>query len=458
MSNAFEVNFDGLVGPTHNYAGLSHGNVASSSNANSASNPKMAALQGLQKMKFVRSLGLTQGLLPPHARPALDVLRKLGYSGGTASILNKVSREAPALLAACYSSSNMWTANAATVSPSADTADGRLHFTAANLANKLHRSIEHPTTTAMLKRIFHDEKHFAHHDALPTHDTLGDEGAANHTRFASTHGASGVEFFVFGKYACDASKPAPQKFPARQTFEASQAVARLHGLRAENTVYAQQNPAVIDDGVFHNDVIAVGNGNTLLYHEDAFLDTERVFAELQSKFGDEKLHFIKVANSEVTLNEAVQTYLFNSQLLTLHDGSMALIAPKECEENQAVSSRVKAMCEDSSNPVNTAHFLDVRESMRNGGGPACLRLRVALTDAELAAMHQGVLLTDALYGQLTAWVEKHYRDSLAPADLADPHLAEESYRALDELTQILGLGAIYPFQQEAFTTPKRREA
>ena len=26
---AYEVNFDGLVGPTHNYAGLSYGNVAS---------------------------------------------------------------------------------------------------------------------------------------------------------------------------------------------------------------------------------------------------------------------------------------------------------------------------------------------------------------------------------------------------------------------------------------------
>lgn len=458
MSNAFELNFDGLVGPTHNYAGLSHGNVASSSNAQSASNPKMAALQGLQKMKFLRDLGLKQALLPPHARPALDTLRQLGFTGGNASILQKVSHEAPALLAACYSSSNMWTANAATVSPSADTADGRVHFTAANLANKLHRSIEHPTTSAILQRIFHSPQHFAHHPALPTHDMLGDEGAANHTRLSSHHGARGVEFFVYGKEACNATKPAPQKYPARQTLEASQAVARLHGLSADKTVFAQQNPAAIDAGVFHNDVISVGNGNTLLYHEEAFLDTDAAFAELQQKFGDEKLHFIKVANSEVTVAEAVQTYLFNSQLITVPDGSMALIAPKECEENQAVASRVQAMCEDQSNPVNAVHYLDVRESMRNGGGPACLRLRVALTENEFAAMHQGVILTDSLYGTLVKWVEKHYRDTLTTKDLADPHLAQEAYRALDELTQILGLGAIYPFQQEAFTAAKRHEA
>lgn len=445
---AYELNFDGLVGPTHNYAGLSLGNVASANNAQTASNPRLAALQGLQKMKFVRDLGLKQALLPPHARPALDVLRQLGYSGGTASLLQKVWRDNPVLLATCYSSSNMWTANAATVSPSADTADGRVHFTAANLANKLHRAIEHSTTTALLQRIFANDAHFAHHAALPTHDSLGDEGAANHTRFASTHGSKGVEFFVFGKYACDGGKPAPRKYPARQTHEASTAVARLHGLDAEKTVFAQQNPAAIDAGVFHNDVIAVGNGNTLLYHENAFFDTETVLDELQRKYGGEKLHFIKVAENEVTTQEAVQTYLFNSQLLTLPDGSMALVAPKECEENQAVAARVKAMCDDSGNPVNTAHYLDVRESMKNGGGPACLRLRVALTEAELAAMHQGVLLTDALYERLVAWVEKHYRDRLNVADLVDPHLAAESYRALDELTQILGLGSIYPFQQE----------
>lgn len=447
MSLTFEVNFDGLVGPTHNYAGLSLGNVASSSNAQSASNPKMAALQGLQKMKFVRDLGLKQALLPPHARPALEILRRLGFSGGTASMLNQAAKQAPSILAAVYSSSNMWTANAATISPSADTEDGTLHITPANLANKFHRAIEPETTGHILQQIFSHPKRFTHHAPLPTVEHLGDEGAANHTRLCGSHEVPGVELFVYGKYAFDGSKQKPQKFPARQTYEASTSIARLHRLNPQKTVFAQQNPAAIDAGVFHNDVIAVGNGNTLLYHEAAFLDEAAVLSELREKH-DGELHFIKIASSEVTVDEAVQTYLFNSQLLTLPDGSMALIAPGECAENQAVKARVDAMCDDAANPVKAAHFLDVRESMRNGGGPACLRLRVAMSEEELAYMHQGVLLTDALYDRLTTWVNRHYRDRLELKDLADPHLVEESHTALDELTGILGLGAIYPFQME----------
>jgi succinylarginine dihydrolase len=447
MTTAYELNVDGLVGPTHNYAGLSVGNVASANNAQTASNPRMAALQGLRKMKFVRDLGLKQALLPPHARPALDSLRMLGFGGSNAQVIQQAATASHELLASCYSSSNMWTANAATVSPSADTADGRVHFTPANLANKLHRSIEHPTASKLLQRIFGNPEYFVHHATLPCHDSFGDEGAANHTRLAPSHGELGVEFFVYGKTAFDASKPMPKTFPARQTIEASQAIARLHGLTDAKTVYAQQDPDTIDAGVFHNDVIAVGNGNTLLYHEKAFLNGEAALQELQQKYGDSPLHFIRIAENEVTVAEAVQTYLFNSQLLTLPNGSMALIAPGECAENQAVATRVQAMCEDSANPVNAVHYLDVRESMKNGGGPACLRLRVALTQDELTAMHQNVLLTDALYHQLVQWIEKHYRDHLTVADLADPLLAEEAYAALDELTQILQLGSIYPFQQ-----------
>lgn len=445
MKTAYEVNFDGIVGPTHNYAGLSHGNVASGRNALQPSNPRQAALQGLEKMKFVRNLGLKQAVFPPHARPALDVLRRLGFSGSTAHILQQASAQAPALLHACYSSSNMWTANAATVSPSADTADGKVHFTPANLANRFHRSIETPTTALILQRIFADERHFTHHPSLPAVDALGDEGAANHTRLAVSHGERGVEFFVFGKYAFDSDAPKPLRYPARQTYEASSGIARLHGLAPEKTVFAQQNPDAIDAGVFHNDVIAVGNGNTLLYHEAAFLDSDAVIAELQEKYAGD-LHCIKVPSQEVSIETAVRTYLFNSQLLTLPDGGMALVAPAECGEDAAVSQFIRHMCESNENPVHTAHFLDVRESMRNGGGPACLRLRVVLTEEELAAMHPGVLLDDALYARLVAWVNTHYRDRLTPQDLADPQLAQESYTALDELTQILSIGAVYPFQ------------
>lgn len=446
MTHTFEVNFDGLVGPTHNYAGLSHGNVASKNHARSASHPKLAALQGLEKMKTVRDMGLKQALLPPHARPAIHELRKLGFSGNTAQVIEQAYKHSPALLANFYSASNMWTANAATVSPSADSADGKVHFTPANLANKLHRSIEPETTGLILQRIFHNEQHFTHHAPLPPHDAFGDEGAANHTRLAPSHGEKGVELFVYGKKAFDPGAPAPRIFPARHTLEASQAVARSHGLHEKNTVFAQQNPDVIDKGVFHNDVIAVGNGTMLFYHEQAFLDAESMKAELAAKFAPHTLHFAEIKNSDVTVEEAVSTYLFNSQLLTLPDGSMTLVAPQECEENQAVAGAIRRIIEEGETPLKAVRFLDVRESMKNGGGPACLRLRVALTRDELKAMHEGVMLTDELYTTLMAWVEKHYRDTLHPDDLRDPKLAEEAFAALDELTQILDLGSIYPFQ------------
>ena len=74
-----ETNFDGLVGPTHSYAGLSYGNVASARNQGAAGNPRKAALQGLAKMEAVAALGLVQGVLPPHERPHVPTLRALGF-------------------------------------------------------------------------------------------------------------------------------------------------------------------------------------------------------------------------------------------------------------------------------------------------------------------------------------------------------------------------------------------
>src|SRR5687768_11173563 len=179
---AYEVNFDGLVGPTHNYAGLSYGNVASMSHKRSVSSPRQAALQGLAKMKFLADLGVKQAVLPPHPRPDIAALRRIGFTGSDADVLAKVQREDPVLLAAVSSSSSMWAANAATVSPSADTSDGRMHFTPANLVSLFHRSLEAPTTAAVLRAIFNDEKHFAHHPPLPATMHFSDEGAANHTR------------------------------------------------------------------------------------------------------------------------------------------------------------------------------------------------------------------------------------------------------------------------------------
>ncbi|WP_095156834.1 N-succinylarginine dihydrolase [Pseudomonas sp. Irchel 3E13] len=444
---SFEVNFDGLVGPTHNYGGLSYGNVASQSNSQQGSNPREAARQGLAKMKALADMGFKQGVLAPQERPDVAALRRLGFSGSDAEVIQRAAKEAMPLLVASCSASSMWVANAATVSPSADTADGRVHFTAANLNCKYHRSIEHPTTSRVLGAMFANQQHFAHHAALPAVAQFGDEGAANHTRFCRAYGEPGVEFFVFGRSAFDIRFPAPQKYPARQTLEASQAVARLHGLSDDGVVYAQQNPSVIDQGVFHNDVIAVGNGEVLFYHEDAFLETERVLAELKAKLakrgGDFKA--ICVPRAQVSVEDAVRSYLFNSQLLSRDDGSMLLVVPEECRNNERVWAYLSALAGQGS-AISEVRVFDLKQSMQNGGGPACLRLRVALNETELAAVNPGVIMTAPLYDTLTQWVDKHYRDRLVESDLADPQLLTECRTALDELTRILQLGSVYPFQ------------
>ncbi|MWV13378.1 N-succinylarginine dihydrolase [Pseudomonas sp. R-28-1W-6] len=445
--SAYEMNFDGLVGPTHNYGGLSYGNVASQSNSQAASNPKEAALQGLGKMKALMEMGFKQGVFAPQERQDVAALRSLGFAGTDAQVIAQAAKEAMPLLAAVSSASSMWTANSCTVSPSADTADGRVHFTAANLNCKFHRSIEHPTTSRVLGAMFASQQHFAHHAALPAVGQFGDEGAANHTRFCKGYGDAGVEFFVYGRSAFDSRYPAPARYPARQTLEASQAIARLHGLSDDGVVYAQQNPAVIDQGVFHNDVIAVGNGEVLFYHQDAFLDTERVLAELTAKLARRGGNFqaVCVPRDAVTVDDAVRSYLFNSQLLTRADGNMLLIVPEECRNNANVWDYLQQLI-GGNGPIREVRVFDLKQSMQNGGGPACLRLRVALKDNELAAVNPGVIMTPNLYETLTTWVGKHYRDRLAESDLADPQLLIECRTALDELTQILKLGAVYPFQ------------
>ena len=264
MTTAFEVNFDGIVGPTHNYGGLAYGNIASIKHRYSISNPRAAVLQGLAKMKFLANLGLKQAVLPPHERPALHIARDLGFCGSDGQILEKLAKEAPFLLASLYSSSGMWTANAGTVSPRADTSDGRTHITAANLVSQFHRSLESDFTSRILKTIFSDEQAFTHHNPLPGGSQFSDEGAANHTRLCASYGDSGIEIFTYGREEFNQSHSSPSRFPARQTLEASRAITRLHGLDHRRTIFARQNPEAIDAGVFHNDVISVGNKNVFL--------------------------------------------------------------------------------------------------------------------------------------------------------------------------------------------------
>ena len=441
---AREYNFDSLVGPSHNHAGLSFGNVASASNMHQVANPRAAALQGLAKMQALAQRGFAQAVLPPQRRPAIGLLRAAGFSGTDAQVLARSHREAPILLAAAYSASPMWAANAATVSPAADTADGRTHFTVANLSSKLHRSHEHRQTQRALEAIFFDTRHFAIHAALPATPAFSDEGAANHGRLCSSHGARGIEMFVHGRAEFDAGVKAPSRFPARQTLEAGQAIARWHGLAPQHVVHLHQNPHVIDAGVFHNDVISVANGTLLFYHEQAFADEAGCLSRLQQALDTlgAKLQPVRVPSTSVSVADAVGSYLFNSQLLTRSASGMTLVVPQECRETPAVERYLQGLLADDG-PIDELLSFDLRQSMRNGGGPACLRLRVVLTAAQASAMHPGILFNDALHERLVTWVKRHYRDRLAPADLADPGLAAEIDAALEELTRILGLPGLY---------------
>ncbi|HEX4857845.1 MAG TPA: N-succinylarginine dihydrolase [Usitatibacteraceae bacterium] len=441
---AHEYNFDGLVGPTHNYSGLSYGNIASTRNQGAIANPREAALQGLAKMKALMDRGFKQGVFAPQQRPDIATLRQLGFSGSDTEVLQSAAGHSRAIFNSALSASSMWTANAATVSPSANTADGRVHFSVANLAQNFHRAIEHPTTGRILRAMFPAGRHFVHHDALPATPSFGDEGAANHTRFCPAIGAPGVELFVYGCVGFDSRAPRPQKYPARQSLEASQAIARRHGLSDARAVFAQQNPDAIDQGVFHNDVIAVGHRNVLFCHEQAFLDREGTCRQLREKFG-EGLVILEVPADAVSVADAVGSYLFNSQLLSKPDGKIAIVVPQECRNNARVSACLDELIA-SGGPIDEALVFDLRQSMMNGGGPACLRLRVELNEAEAAAANPGVILTSTLHGELVDWVRRHYRDRMADADLLDPQLPQAVCTALDELTRILKLGSVYPFQ------------
>jgi succinylarginine dihydrolase len=441
--SAVEVNFDGLIGPSHNYGGLSDGNLASSKNEGLVSHPKEAALQGLEKMRLLVRAGLKQGVLPPLPRPNLPFLFEAGFHGTTGSIITDASRTAPNLLKTAYSASSMWAANAATVSPSADTGDDRLSLTIANLSTMLHRSLEpEETYWTLASTLFGENRNVTDHPQfrlghdLPAHPDFSDEGAANHVRLCAEHGAQGVELFVYGREAGESTIG----FPARQSKLASESIARSHGLKPERTVFARQAKRAIEAGAFHNDVVCVGTLETLFFHEHAFEDTEQTLANLRKAAdGLFDLKPVMVPDAEVPLADAISSYLFNSQLLQWPgDDRLVLLAPTETRDTPSTANYCERLVQGNG-PIGRVEYVDVRQSMRNGGGPACLRLRVVMTEAEIASAHQGSFLDEAKIDALQAVVRKHYRDELSPADLADPAFSEECRAARAAVLDVLDL-------------------
>jgi succinylarginine dihydrolase len=320
----------------------------------------------------------------------------------------------------------MWTANAATVSPAPDTADGRCHLTPANLSTMLHRAQEWRDTKRQLDIAFADTAHFAVHDAVP--GSFGDEGAANHMRLCEGHGSLGVEVFVYGRPG--------GKFPARQHEQASRAVARLHGLDPARTVFVEQNPAAIEAGAFHNDVVAVANERVLFAHAQAFADQAAAYEAIRAKFP--ALDVVEVPASAVSLAEAIRTYLFNAQLVTLPDGTMALVVPEECRDSAAVWGWCEAMLA-SNGPIRQVIPVDVRQSMANGGGPACLRLRVV---ADPETVDPRFLLDEATAKRIEAAIARHWPEQIDPADLGSEALAISVRAARASLLETLKLSEL----------------
>ena len=411
-----EVNFDGIVGPSHNYAGLSFGNLASTRNAGEVSNPRAAALQGLEKMRANLALGLVQGLFVPPPRPNDAWLERLGTTIDAAD---------PALAANAMSASAMWAANAATVSPAADCADGKCHLTVANLRTMPHRSHEWPHTLAQL-RIAFAHSAFTVHEPVPT--GFGDEGAANHMRFAATRGQAGIEVFVYGVGG--------GAFPARQHLEASRAVARLHRLDPARTLFVEQSPEVIAAGAFHNDVVAVANEHVLFAHELAFAN-KGGFHDQLAKLAPH-IEIVEVPAGEVPVADAIRSYLFNSQLVTLPEGTMTLVAPTECRETASVAAWIERHLA-SNGAIRRVEFVDVRQSMANGGGPACLRLRVA---CDPGTIDPRFLLDEGKLDRLADVIARSWPEEIAIADLQSPALISAVRAARNALLDALELGEL----------------
>lgn len=408
-----EINFDGIVGPSHNYAGLSAGNLAATAHAGDVSYPRAAALQGLEKMRANRELGLTQGFFVPLPRPNHRFLTAIAADSATDH----------ALIAAAWSASSMWTANAATVSPAPDTRDGRCHLTTANLVTMPHRFQEWQDTARQLHLAFADGAHFDVHQ--PVMPCFGDEGAANHMRMTAQHDRPGLEIFVYGRRG--------GRFPARQHEQASRIVARCHRLDPERVLFVEQNPAAIEAGAFHNDVVAVANERVLFTHELAFTDPEGTYAAIRAKMPDAEI--VIVPDAAVSLAEAIRTYLFNAQLLTLPSGEMALVIPTEAHDSPAVRGWLDGMLAGNG-PIRQVIPVNVKQSMANGGGPACLRLRVV---ADPATVDPRFLLSPAAEDRIAAVIEEWWPEQIDPGELGSGQLENDVVNARGRLLEALDL-------------------
>jgi succinylarginine dihydrolase len=399
-------NFDGLVGATHHYAGLSQGNIASTTHKNTVSNPKEAALQGLAQMRLVYDIVGIQGFLPPHTRPNFEFLHKQGFGSDEAKALQKAYIKKPDILAAAWSASAMWTANAATITK---TDKNYVHITPANLLTMKHRHQELEQTVKNLKMIFHDTEYFTHHLA----GAMPDEGAANYMPLRGKDTA--YDIFVYS--------PQKANYPARQSVFAFQEIAKNHGCK--NPIFLEQSVIAVNSGAFHNDVVAVSHDDYIIYHEYAFSNDSALPHDILK---------IKIPNAMLSLEEAVKTYLFNMRIVTDKNNDDVIIASTDILENKNALKVIDFIFEK--NPkIKNIHYLDLKQSMANGGGSACLRVRVPIINKD--AVNQSYLFNDERFKKLEHFIKNNYRDRLTFDDLQDIDFATETLAIHQNLNTLI---------------------
>lgn len=444
-----EINIDALVGPTHHFGGLGVGNVASQQHAYRTSRPREAALQGLRKAALVASLGVPQYIFLPPPRPRLKWLHELGLGVDSTEHLSSEQLSAalqiaPQAFSAAFSCAFMWAANMATVSAACDCRDRRLHITPANLISSWHRASESTERAIDLKRLLGLQDNCTIHPPLSSIVPLRDEGAANHMRLSDPTGKIGFNIFVYG----DDSELASHdwKFLPRQTRAACEAIARRHQLDPARTFFLQQHPAAISAGVFHNDVIATSHASLLIHHELAFYDAEQQLQRLDESFRQTTgapLLRMEISNSDLPIDEAVQSYFFNSQVITPHThtssnhtSQMVLISPQQCQRIASTGRLIERLVASSDNPIEEVHYVSLEQSMAGGGGPACLRLRIPLAHDDIERLPRQLRLDRLLEERLAVAIERWYPESLELTDLCSVAFVRELSQISDHLQKI----------------------
>ena len=90
-------------------------------------------------------------------------------------------------------------------------------------------------------------------------------------------------------------------------------------------------------------------------------------------------------------------------------------------------------------PIRRVEIVDVRQSMANGGGPACLRLRVV---ADPATIDPRLLVDDARLDRMADVVRRHWPAEIANDDLQAPALVRDIEAARNALLKELDLSEL----------------